>query len=58
MLNANKLKVSVPSFGDSFFIGVVGKPYAMEMKLVSVPSFGDSFFIRTIALSDTSVSNK
>ena len=36
--------VSVPSFGDSFFIGhccIV--PF--DSKRVSVPSFGDSFFI-------------
>ena len=36
--------VSVPSFGDSFFI-VVGR-FLQELNLpVSVPSFGDSFFI-------------
>ena len=40
--------VSVPSFGDSFFIimnitSIIGKLIA-----VSVPSFGDSFFIEVI----------
>ena len=39
------INVSVPSFGDSFFIV---SPYGNGVKLeavVSVPSFGDSFFI-------------
>ena len=40
-----RYEVSVPSFGDSFFITV--SPYGNGVKLeaVSVPSFGDSFFI-------------
>ena len=51
-IKGNLIKVvSVPSFGDSFFI-----PYAMEMKLkdvevVSVPSFGDSFFMPPLLCS-------
>ena len=44
---AGNLKpVSVPSFGDSFFIKAVAVINGSEIKLVSVPSFGDSFFIR------------
>ena len=37
--------VSVPSFGDSFFIMRVEYVYMYFTKKVSVPSFGDSFFI-------------
>ena len=39
-------EVSVPSFGDSFFIPV-GEEEGFKdvMYSVSVPSFGDSFFI-------------
>ena len=40
--------VSVPSFGDSFFILQVGKPYTLLKPFVSVPSFGDSFFILSL----------
>ena len=40
--------VSVPSFGDSFFIMKV-RMYRNYDKFVSVPSFGDSFFIRYYA---------
>ena len=40
--------VSVPSFGDSFFIGNQSSyQRAYEKGNVSVPSFGDSFFIIT-----------
>ena len=39
--------VSVPSFGDSFFIKV-GETALMRTGYVSVPSFGDSFFIREV----------
>ena len=38
-------KVSVPSFGDSFFISAEEKE-RKRLISVSVPSFGDSFFIR------------
>ena len=42
--------VSVPSFGDSFFIiSLQCRNVAMNWK-VSVPSFGDSFFIHNPAL--------
>ena len=38
--------VSVPSFGDSFFItDILAAESRTQMKKVSVPSFGDSFFI-------------
>ena len=37
--------VSVPSFGDSFFIGLLNEPVKSTVTVVSVPSFGDSFFI-------------
>ena len=37
--------VSVPSFGDSFFIYSVTTSKYQNMFYVSVPSFGDSFFI-------------
>ena len=37
--------VSVPSFGDSFFIKNYGGTFRLCMRAVSVPSFGDSFFI-------------
>ena len=37
--------VSVPSFGDSFFISCCVFIHSMAFILVSVPSFGDSFFI-------------
>ena len=37
--------VSVPSFGDSFFIQVLYRSYVKYVSRVSVPSFGDSFFI-------------
>ena len=36
--------VSVPSFGDSFFI-TVRRVIGRNFVVVSVPSFGDSFFI-------------
>ena len=36
--------VSVPSFGDSFFIVTEGGSFILTA-FVSVPSFGDSFFI-------------
>ena len=36
-------RVSVPSFGDSFFIHYENQQYYWQV--VSVPSFGDSFFI-------------
>ena len=36
-------RVSVPSFGDSFFIAVCF--FKRPQYKVSVPSFGDSFFI-------------
>ena len=38
--------VSVPSFGDSFFIADGGQAVRETDKVVSVPSFGDSFFIK------------
>ena len=38
--------VSVPSFGDSFFIGVKLEAIGQVELVVSVPSFGDSFFIQ------------
>ena len=37
-------KVSVPSFGDSFFISSLSRRHE-SLEYVSVPSFGDSFFI-------------
>ena len=37
--------VSVPSFGDSFFIRCRDERCCTDLR-VSVPSFGDSFFIR------------
>ena len=37
--------VSVPSFGDSFFIFCRKTQCVYPIKKVSVPSFGDSFFI-------------
>ena len=37
--------VSVPSFGDSFFIGTQANKEHQPLLSVSVPSFGDSFFI-------------
>ena len=37
--------VSVPSFGDSFFIGNPSIAVEYPNYKVSVPSFGDSFFI-------------
>ena len=40
--------VSVPSFGDSFFIIGRGKREEKADKCVSVPSFGDSFFILSL----------
>ena len=42
--------VSVPSFGDSFFILQPGMLIVVRVKEVSVPSFGDSFFINAAAL--------
>ena len=36
--------VSVPSFGDSFFMAIDVSDYTFY-DIVSVPSFGDSFFI-------------
>ena len=42
----NTGEVSVPSFGDSFFIGATVLFNGYEYEMVSVPSFGDSFFIR------------
>ena len=43
-------EVSVPSFGDSFFI-IIYKAYKIRFTIVfvSVPSFGDSFFMFEIA---------
>ena len=41
------VQVSVPSFGDSFFIRR-RKNETNYVQIVSVPSFGDSFFIRTL----------
>ena len=38
-------KVSVPSFGDSFFISSLSRRHE-SLEYVSVPSFGDSFFMR------------
>ena len=38
-------RVSVPSFGDSFFITAKGFQSGETHYVVSVPSFGDSFFI-------------
>ena len=40
-------RVSVPSFGDSFFISAAANK-TFYYDLVSVPSFGDSFFIRAL----------
>ena len=40
-----KVSVSVPSFGDSFFIPPVTIRSLFIRTIVSVPSFGDSFFI-------------
>ena len=37
--------VSVPSFGDSFFMMSILNTRVNYMRVVSVPSFGDSFFI-------------
>ena len=42
----NCVVVSVPSFGDSFFILDANKALRLNVDLVSVPSFGDSFFIK------------
>ena len=43
------MRVSVPSFGDSFFIAVCF--FKRPQYKVSVPSFGDSFFIRKARLA-------
>ena len=40
--------VSVPSFGDSFFIEGFKDVLYSDTEKVSVPSFGDSFFIRVL----------
>ena len=40
-----ELVVSVPSFGDSFFILMQQSAKKALLIKVSVPSFGDSFFI-------------
>ena len=37
--------VSVPSFGDSFFMLLTERLLFVPHLVVSVPSFGDSFFI-------------
>ena len=42
----NLIKVSVPSFGDSFFMHNQFYTCAISYPTVSVPSFGDSFFIK------------
>ena len=42
--------VSVPSFGDSFFICAYSERMIQVSEKVSVPSFGDSFFIRRYTL--------
>ena len=41
-------RVSVPSFGDSFFISYEAFSIRRPVFQVSVPSFGDSFFIKEI----------
>ena len=41
--------VSVPSFGDSFFILIEEIEIQIGYNIVSVPSFGDSFFISKTA---------
>ena len=41
-----RTEVSVPSFGDSFFISIGSYTLGVRPDFVSVPSFGDSFFIR------------
>ena len=38
-------KVSVPLFGDSFFMVVIRPTFSGKYAVVSVPLFGDSFFI-------------
>ena len=43
-------KVSVPSFGDSFFILPVLTLHGGDRRRVSVPSFGDSFFMKLYAV--------
>ena len=40
--------VSVPLFGDSFFIETVRRVFGRNFIVVSVPLFGDSFFISNI----------
>ena len=40
-------KVSVPLFGDSFFMVVIRPTFSGKYAVVSVPLFGDSFYIRT-----------
>ena len=42
-------RVSVPSFGDSFFITALDGTVVIRPTFVSVPSFGDSFFIMKIS---------
>ena len=43
-----QLLVSVPSFGDSFFIRRRCNLSVIQWGVVSVPSFGDSFFIMAL----------
>ena len=44
-MNITSVLVSVPSFGDSFFITLCPLNVHSVHTLVSVPSFGDSFFM-------------
>ena len=44
-----EVRVSVPSFGDSFFMIKTIKSYTAYLT-VSVPSFGDSFFIGIVMI--------
>ena len=48
-MKVSSIIVSVPSFGDSFFIDKV-TIYPYYRGQVSVPSFGDSFFIAAVIL--------
>ena len=44
--------VSVPSFGDSFFIARISAVNTLSwLEMVSVPSFGDSFFMMNVKVS-------
>ena len=45
-MSLSKEQVSVPLFGDSFFMKLFRNKYRQDCHRVSVPLFGDSFFIK------------